>query len=341
MKKSFIIAIAAMVLATTVAVVSCKKDDQNETPTGRVASAADYSPGRIDDMNAYLKDFKGRMRNPSRDENTMLSLEEAAWHLSSVANYDFGNASAEFTDIRYDTILCQVNVTDGMISMADLGAAYAQAADAIANHMNRPNSEGESARFIDASIADDGRVTLSLMMVFLDHVWYFMEDTAWIIYGISPFSDSTCHVHFSENALYKWDCLGLDELKRVLNLFESHHPVGGNTYFTATRVAVFEYPNCPDPYGSTFCRDSRTFATWGNDRAKISFHEMCYCLDSYLGLGYDYLLENPYVAHERPICWDISPRSNVFNMDHFNTFYHTLKVCYGQLHVDEPVPSDY
>ena len=305
MKKSFIIAIAAMVLATTVAVVSCKKDDQNETPTGRVASAADYAPGRIDDMNAYLKDFKGRMRNPSRDENTMLSLE-----------------------------------TDGMISMADLGTAYAQVADAIGNHLNNSESDGENVRFVGVSISDDGRVTLNLIMVFLDHVWYFMEDTTWIIYGISPFSDSTCHAHFNERAVYKWDELGLCELQRVLNLFESHHPVGGNTYFTATRDVTFEYPQCPDPYGSTFCRNSRTFANWGNQYAKISFNEMCYCLDSYLGLGYDYLIENPYVAHERPISWRISPRSYNFSMDHFNTFFHSLTVFYGQLHVDEPGPSE-
>ena len=339
MKKSFIIAIAAMVLATTVAVVSCKKDDQNETPTGRVASAADYAPGRIDDMNAYLKDFKGRMRNPSRDENTMLSLEEAAWHLSSVANYDFGNASAEFTDIRFDTLHCQVNVTDGMVSMADLGAAYAQAADAIANHMNRPNSEGENARFIDASIADDGRVTLSLMMVFLDHVWYFLEDTIWTPFA-SPYADSVCHVHFSESTRYRWDSLGITELQRVLNLFESHPPFMGWTYYTATRNITFAYPDCPDPYGSPFKKDMRTYAS-NYARAAIPFDDMCYCLDSYLGLGYDYLHDNPYVEHEHVVGWLVDAKEKTFSGDHLRTYYHELTVKYGQLHPVTPGPIPY
>ena len=100
-KSKFFIAILVMVVATLVSVVivSCKKED-TAVPTGQRAAKAAFTPPQVDDMNAYLKDFKQRMQSATKGDGQTLSLDEAAWHLSSVANYDFGHVNVEFDDVR-------------------------------------------------------------------------------------------------------------------------------------------------------------------------------------------------------------------------------------------------
>ena len=100
-KRNLTLAILAMVVATlvSVAIVSCKKED-TAVPTGQRAAKAAFTPPQVDDMNAYLKAFKQKMQSAAKGDDEALSLDEAAWHLSSVANYDFGHVNVEFDDVR-------------------------------------------------------------------------------------------------------------------------------------------------------------------------------------------------------------------------------------------------
>ena len=88
-KSKFFIAILVMVVATlvSVAIVSCKKED-TVAPTGQHAAKAAFTPPQVDDMNAYLKDFKQRMQSAAKGDDEALSLDEAAWHLSSVVFWE-------------------------------------------------------------------------------------------------------------------------------------------------------------------------------------------------------------------------------------------------------------
>ena len=326
MRKRFFYAICVMAVATMVAIVSCKKDEQGTTPTGRVASAADYAPGRIDDMNAYLKDFKGRMRNPSRDENTMLSLEEAAWHLSSVANYDFGNASAEFTDIRFDTLHCQVNVTDGMVSMADLGAAYAQAADAIDEFYHSLTLENKHFRYIDATVSEEGTVSMAMMMTYDSpyHLW-IPSDTVW------------CEMYFDENTSYPVFGFGMTELERVLNIIHGHPYVGGGgdgnvgrTYYVFSKRETPYFRDHIDPYGSLSYLNSRIFATNGYFDVSFGYDELCYYLSSYHALGHE-LITPGLQGSEEIVHWDINYRIDGKDLYIPQVAFHELIITYGRL----------
>lgn len=89
MKKSnAIFAILAMVIVTiAVTIVSCKKED-TVAPTGQSAAKAAFTPPQVDDMNAYLKDFKQKMQSAAKGDDEALSLDEAAWHLSSVVFWE-------------------------------------------------------------------------------------------------------------------------------------------------------------------------------------------------------------------------------------------------------------
>ena len=89
MKRSFFYAICVMVLAAIVAVVSCKKDDPKAMLGQDAQPVKTFSVPEVEDMNAYLKEFKQRMQSSSRGDDETLSLDEAAWHLACLANVEF------------------------------------------------------------------------------------------------------------------------------------------------------------------------------------------------------------------------------------------------------------
>ena len=126
MKKSnSIIAILGLaIVAIIVAFVSCKKE------TEKALSQKDYTiqqsadVRQIEDMNSYLKDFKKKMTESKGEE--AYTLEDAAWHLASLANLDFCKVNVDYDNVQFDTVEMQVNVTDGVVLLSDLNAAYQQ-----------------------------------------------------------------------------------------------------------------------------------------------------------------------------------------------------------------------
>ena len=122
-------------------------------------------------------------------------------------------------------------------------------------------------------------------------------------------------------------------------------------YFTPTRDHTFNYTNTYDPYGSGFyyINESRVFAKryYSNNNSipyyEFSTWEMCYLLDSYLGLGYDYIDDHLY-ANESPINWNVIPKyfKNINQNTPFYNYayiYHDLHVEYGRFNGFEPPVS--
>ena len=162
----FAICVMAVALAATVAVVSCKKDDQNAKLNNNSnvgQSVSQFDPSHIADMNAYLKGFKEKMKASrfAKDAET-LGIEEAAWHLSSVANYDFANANVQFTDLRYDTLRYQVNVTDGSVLLSDLETLYEDMASDIDALYHSLDLQDKHFRFIGADISEEGIASIPI-----------------------------------------------------------------------------------------------------------------------------------------------------------------------------------
>ncbi len=338
--KRFFIATLLVVAATSVAVVSCKKETQNVLSSNTPQSVKAFSPPQVDDMNAYLKDFKHKMQNVTRDENETLSLEEAAWHLSSVANYDFGNAKTDFDDILLDSLYSTVTVTDGSVLLCDLAVTYENISIDIDKFYQSLMLENKHFRFIGAKISENGTVTISLFVTY-NSMSRYMEDTLWHFPDLD-YADSICDVYFSDNVNYKWNALGETELQRALNCYESYDWVyptpylnQNRRYYIFTRYADFIF--CPqhytDPFGSPNSWNSRLFAVPGNPEYNIPKSEMCYYFDSYLGLGYQYIVEHPNGDNEYPVQWVVTHDEQVFNQQYYCSFYHNLKVIYGKCNV--------
>ena len=321
--KRFFIATLLVVAATSIAVVSCKKETPNALLNNTPQSVKVFSPPQVDDMKAYLKDFKQKMKSATRDMNETLSLEEAAWHLASVANYDFGNINVEFDEMRFDTIYSNVNVTDGTVLLNDLGLTYERISTDIEEFYNGLCHDNCHFRFINTSITMDGHVTVSLITTFCNSSRYW-GDTTWYFQN-QNYADSLCFVYFNPNGSYPANGYGMAELQRVLNLVATK-PVlapNGQAFFTPSTTKHFYFLDYIDSFGSPNYKNSRLFCTNGYFSEDL-VNDMCYYLDSYAGLAKQHCSIN-----EAIIGFCLSFEQTPMPYQHLRTGYHSLTVQYG------------
>ena len=332
--NKFLITIYAMVVTAiiSVAVVSCKKETQGNLMNNKNELVQTFNPREIEDMNAYLKGFKQKMQSATKGDDEALSLEEAAWHLSSLANFEFGHANVECDDVRFDTLYAQVNITNGEILLTDLASVYEKTSTSIDKFYKNLALDNKHFRFIDVSIGENGQVLFSLMTTFNnnsknlgDHCWYFLNEFDALMSCDTLFNLST----------YPFYTTGTTELQRILNLIISNPPVANSDYYFITSTTTFfYYRDHIDQYGSPCYMNSRIFASITvNDDLKDM---MCYLLDSYLALGRDNCPMDEYL-----LSWTVSRcyYEAPFYGEHFSKQYHELSVKYGTMHLREPEPG--
>lgn len=340
MKKSnFIIATLLVAVAASVAFVSCKKESQ-DTLLNNNQPVKSFTVPQVDDMNAYFKDFKQKMQESQNSKDVeYLSLEEAAWHLSGLANLGFCRINVDYDDFQYDTIDMQVNITNGVIQMNDLRVAYEQMCRGIQQFKKGFNRFNQNLYYITVSIGADGNTKIALKTSYTLNskflTWYFPDMFTAV---------EECEEHFSEDSTYLWDGLAQTELQRILNLYEHHENPGiigaGGIIpvcYVPTRNHSFNYTNTYEPYepGYYYVNESRVFAKRNNQPSlnyAFEFLELCYCLDSYLGLAYDYIDDNLY-TNERPVNWTVTSHT-IHPNSYFH--YHNLYVEFGELTTAEP-----
>ncbi|MBQ8957031.1 MAG: hypothetical protein IJ057_00795 [Bacteroidales bacterium] len=308
--RKLTLAILAMVVATvvSVAIVSCKKEPPSALQGNTAQPAKTFVVPNVDDMNAYLKDFKKKMQSSTRGDEETLSLDEAAWHLSSVANYDFAKANVEFTNLRYDTLYYHVNVTNGSVSMTNINAVYQSMANDIDSFYQNLNLQEKHFRFIGVSVSENGQVMLTIITSYVDlnHTWYFDDG-----YEATDY----CLDFFDSYTYYIWNTTAISQLEYAINLLEGRDYImpgeshSGRVYYVYSTDLVFNYDNYIDPYpnSSPFILNSRIFAaegdTWSTPR--LDFNAMCYCLDSYLELPFEYIAGHANYGTLRPVNWQI------------------------------------
>lgn len=336
----------AIIILAIVAFVSCKKDNENVLNAKDNNDQQSFDYRQIEDKKNYFKEFRQKMADSKTDE--AFNLEDAAWHLACLANLDFCKVNVEYDDVKFDTVEIQVDVTDDIVLLNDLNAAYRQMCTEIQHFKKRFNNENQNLYYINVSINPDGKAKIALMTSIqsdlkhlYNHTWYFSDEYSALV---------ACDDLFSIDSTYLWNGLAATELQRILNLYEHHEyeipGPGGTTQivFLPTRDHTFNYVNDRDPYGSPFLVNSRVFAAEGDAVSSPTFilskDDMCYCLDSYLGLGYDFIADNLYL-NEHPICWQINCLSYHPTNYKWWRYYHDLYVEYGQLiSINPPGPSD-
>ncbi len=78
---------------------------------------------KSDNMDAYLTEFKTRMRSELKSEE-FLSLEDARWHLSAMLNFSYADANPHYKHFRVDSFYTVFPLSNMMVSMADINAAF-------------------------------------------------------------------------------------------------------------------------------------------------------------------------------------------------------------------------
>ena len=326
MKKHYLfLATLLVVVAVSVAVVSCKKETQGNLMNNKNESVQTFNPREIEDMNAYLKGFKQKMQSATKGDDEALSLEDAAWHLSSLANFEFANANVEWDDIRFDTLYAQVNITNGTVLLSDLAEAYQTVSSSIEKFYNGLALDNKHFRFINAIISENGEIVIPLLTTFsrsskdlVNNLWYF--DDVFTLLNI-------CYSIFPDTIVYSPQTTGITYLQVELTKIASHPifqiPMPGNIiYYTYASEEAFDYTHNTDPYGSPFY-NSRLFY---HDRPfvdDLGQDNMCYLYDSYLGLGFD----NCPTGQEI-VSWGIEYKQNQPQTIEF----HKLIVTYGIRH---------
>lgn len=282
----FIIATMAIAILAATA-VSCKKDKQDE-PTNNERSnfgTSTFTPPQVDDMNAYLKAFKEKMQ--SSKEDVTMGLDEAAWHLSCLANHDFCNINVYFNNYRFDTLYSQIELTDEQVCLQKLGEVYDNISRSIEAFERSLYLEGKHFRFIDAKITPTGQVIVPILTTFITQARY-LYDTLWY-FNIPEYNtyyiDSLWLEYYESNTIYPPNGWGRTELERVINMIEDCHPTSHQWYFTLTAETFFYFRDYIDPYGSNFIANSRLYAAEASLGSDIGVYDMIYLTDSYLGLG--------------------------------------------------------
>ena len=323
MKKRLFI-IAAILLASATIVVSCKKQDDSAENRKEHGPKSFYRPPKVDDMNAYLEGFIQKMKTRGTDES--LELEDAAWHLSSVANHDFGDVTHNFARIHYDTLRYHINLSDGSVLLSDLSALYAKVSADIESLFQSLDFDNKHIRFIGADIADNGDVTVSVMVTrdWVDHQWYFND--AWELVNVLD-------QYYSDDSTYYLNGNFETELKRVLDILTGNTPSPQYSYFVYDRTESLMYYDYHDPYSPMNYYSSRIFADLGHP-ATMTMDEMYYYTDSYAGLGTSLLGTNELI-----IDWSFSGMLHSAVHGYSNT-YHIPSVKIGRIltyNPDNPV----
>lgn len=114
------------------------------------------------------------------------------------------------------------------------------------------------------------------------------------------------------------------------------------TFYVYTMDVTFNYDEYTDPYGSDFIGNSRIYA-WPDDSyvtPTISAANMCYCVDSYLGLPFEYVASHADLANQRPVNWRITYEILDPYLSHWHRFVHIVTVKLGSFVVTND-PNQY
>ena len=124
-KTSILITTALVIVATAVAVVSCKKEKHDQNANGN-----EHFVQTADNMDEYLMSFKKKLLSAEKGGET-ISLEQAERDLGNLLNFDFGDANYATDVFQRDTICLKLSTTNGMVDLSQLAVTYNNAVGEI------------------------------------------------------------------------------------------------------------------------------------------------------------------------------------------------------------------
>lgn len=307
------LAIIMIAMAGLVAIQSCKKE-QNSLLNQQTIQKGIVHPEKIDDMNAYLKNFGEKMLN-SKD-NEVLSVEEASWHLMAYQNFMYGDVDDDYTGIISEKHEYNITVSNDMVTLSDLGTLYNITAKDISNFYKTSQAENKRIMYVYSTIDINGRVNVEIALSYRESSRYYYFD-------MTSFEFETlCDSLFPSPNGYNWGTQATTILQtHITNLGPtSMRPADGERkYYYGIHNNSYDYN---DYSGRIY------FCATCTDNALIIPSDMCYYLDSYLGI----VVENIPNGLETILC-NVIPHDNYpvpsNDPEAPQPHYHELNVLYG------------
>lgn len=251
MKKKLFFAILVMAVVTfaSVAVVSCKKDNENNTEK-KSASA--------DPMNEYLASFKEKLLSAQKGEET-LSLEQAQRDLGNLLNYDFGDANYPTNLFHYDTIHTNLVVTDNQVDLAQLSLTYKISHDLIEKAYEQVNLSEKSVYTIHCTFGSEIKNdnTVDVQIVLTTRGLNFSPKSMSSVSPLKSSIDGTdCwHVWFDLGRCDSTD-IGYDHVDILELVYNNNTPtltcVNGSVYYTDINMESFKATSYPESGTSSY-----------------------------------------------------------------------------------------
>lgn len=318
MKKAFIIIAILLATAATITIVSCKKENTPVSSNSENTAKSFYQPPQVDNMLAYLKDFKQKIQVRGNDDT--MKLDEASWHLASLANIDFGNVKNNYTNFRYDTLYNNVIVDNGSVTLSELNTVYNSMSNQILAFYQSLNLEDMAPRFIDVVVEEDGSVKIALMTSYRDwgdHYWFLPDG-----YGVADSILNNLGVGY--DSCYALNGNFNSELQRVMNLLIRDYyniPPSERIAYIPSRSYIIPYNEYTDPFGSCYIGNSRVMYFLGHN-PEVCYDEFAYLVDSYMGLAL-----NEMESTEIMVLW-FQPVFGYYT-DKLTYTYHIPTIKYG------------
>lgn len=146
-KLTFAIIVMAIV-AIAVAVVSCKKEKQEQT-----ANKMEQSAQPSENVDEYLISFKEKLLSSQKGDE-IIGIEQAQLDLGNLLNFDFGDANYASNVYEYDTLYIALETNGNSIDLLQLAKAYNEAFAAIVNAYSKVDLPKKSVYCITCNILE-------------------------------------------------------------------------------------------------------------------------------------------------------------------------------------------
>lgn len=244
--KLLTLATILIVVATTVIVVSCMKDKDNETVTGNVdrvgLGKALVQQLELSDMDESMLAFGEALKNAVNEKDAVtLPLDEALGTLTDYQNFSLCNACFNPSEMIVDTFKVKLSVTNGEVSLSDLYGIYQTTRAEILARFNSLTGDLKSIFFIITNTADNlqGAELSNLTGVVDVNVVSYMANTVLVPDSVFEFDTTDYWRDFDSLGkcdIYANQCVGRDcvtELNTKLHQWWTMPicPPGYRTYY--------------------------------------------------------------------------------------------------------------
>lgn len=250
MKKNSILAIIAMaILATTVAIVSCKKEKQEQT------SNKELSTSQLSEMDREMLAFGERLKSSGSVDETM-PLEEAIHILSNYENFLLCSISYIAPEKIRDTFEVELPVSNGMVRLSDINQLLATNKAKILARFNTLDGAEKELFFIASKVLKEG----STEQIARIQTVVCMQNSPVRYDPYTVLYDSTDYWYdfdgLGKCGDYVGQCIGQDAVSRLHNKLNEWLPLpacaGARLYLTdyiEFTVLSIAYPDATSPNG--------------------------------------------------------------------------------------------